>query len=109
MQVDPIKPKLNPPGTKRLKLNCDKLLPTSAFKFDLRRYTTASPVSGADVRERMHHLALRSEFKRAVHLIRAAVKIWSTDTFYKKKYREQRLLSPLDPSGLQLDPSGHLD
>ena len=41
MQVDPIKPKLKPPGTKRLKLNCDVLLSTSAFKFKLRRYTMA--------------------------------------------------------------------
>ena len=39
MQVDPIKPKLKPPGTKRLKLKCDVLLSTSAFKFNLRRYT----------------------------------------------------------------------
>ena len=38
VQVDPIKPKLKPPGTKRLKLNCDVLLSTSAFKFNLRRY-----------------------------------------------------------------------
>ena len=75
----------------------------------MRIATTASPVSGADVRERMHHLALRSEFKRAVHLIRAAVKIWSTDTFYKKKYRERRLLSPLDSSRQPLDSSRHLD
>ena len=38
MQVDPIKPKLKPPGTKRLKLNCDIVLSTPAFKFNLRRY-----------------------------------------------------------------------
>jgi len=38
VQVDPIKPKLKPPGTKRLKLKCDTLLSTSAFKFKLRRY-----------------------------------------------------------------------
>jgi hypothetical protein len=31
-------PKLKPPGTKRLTLKCDKLLSTSAFKCDLRRY-----------------------------------------------------------------------
>ena len=39
MPVDPIKPKLEPPGTKRLKLNRDVLLSTSAFKYSLRRYT----------------------------------------------------------------------
>ena len=39
MQVDPIKPKLKPLGTERLKPNCDILLSTSAFKINLRRYT----------------------------------------------------------------------
>jgi hypothetical protein len=38
VQVDPIKPKLKPPGTKRLKLQCVVLLSTSAFEFNLRRY-----------------------------------------------------------------------
>jgi len=38
VQVDPIKPKLKPPGTKRLNLKCDALLSTSAFKFNLRRF-----------------------------------------------------------------------
>ena len=38
-QVDPIKPNLKPPGTKRLKLKCDILPSTSAFKFNLRRYS----------------------------------------------------------------------
>jgi len=39
VQVDPITPKLKPPGTQHLKLNCDILLSTSAFKFNSRRYT----------------------------------------------------------------------
>jgi hypothetical protein len=30
---------LKPPGTKRLKLNSELLLSTSAFEFNLRRYT----------------------------------------------------------------------
>ena len=38
MQVDPIKPKLKPPGTKRLNLNCDVLLSTYSFNLNLRRY-----------------------------------------------------------------------
>ena len=42
MQVDPIKPKLKPPGTKHLKLQCDILVSTSAFKFNLRRCITGS-------------------------------------------------------------------
>jgi hypothetical protein len=41
LQVDPIRPKLKPPGIKRLKLDCELLLSTSAFEFKLRRYTTA--------------------------------------------------------------------
>jgi len=37
--VDPIKPTLKPTGTQRLKLKCDVLLSTSAFNFNLRRYS----------------------------------------------------------------------
>ena len=39
MQDDPIKPKFNPPGTKRLKLKYDNSAFNFAFKFNLRRYT----------------------------------------------------------------------
>ena len=39
-----MKPKLKPPGSKRLKLKCDILLSTSAFKFNLRRHTVAAKV-----------------------------------------------------------------
>jgi hypothetical protein len=42
VQVDPMKPKLKPPGTERLKLKCVILLSTSAFKFDLRRYSSGA-------------------------------------------------------------------
>ena len=38
MRADPIKIKLKPPGTKRLKLNCDEPLSSVAFNFNLRRY-----------------------------------------------------------------------
>jgi hypothetical protein len=38
VQVDPIEPTLKPPGTKHLKLKCDILLSTFAFKFNVRRY-----------------------------------------------------------------------
>jgi len=41
VQIDPIKPTLKPPGTERLKLECDILLSTFAFKFNLRRYNKA--------------------------------------------------------------------
>ena len=39
MQVDPIKPKLKPPGTKRLKLKYDIMHSSFALGFNLRRYT----------------------------------------------------------------------
>ena len=38
VQVDPIKPNLKPPGTKRLKLNLDILLSNYANKINLRHY-----------------------------------------------------------------------
>ena len=38
MQVDPIKPRLKQPETKRLKLEYDGLLSKFGFKFNLRRY-----------------------------------------------------------------------
>ena len=34
-----MKPTLNPPGTNRLKLKCDILLSSSAFKFNFHRYS----------------------------------------------------------------------
>jgi hypothetical protein len=39
MQVDPIKPKLKPPETKRLKLTCDEPPSNFGFNFKLRPYT----------------------------------------------------------------------
>jgi hypothetical protein len=36
-----MKPKLRPPGTKRLKVKCDILLSTFALKLNLRRYKQA--------------------------------------------------------------------
>ena len=45
--MDPIKPNLKPPGTKRLKLNCDVLLSTSALEFNLRRYNVAKTNVGS--------------------------------------------------------------
>jgi hypothetical protein len=40
VQVDPIKPTLTAPGTKRLKLKYYKLLSNFPFKFNLRLYNT---------------------------------------------------------------------
>ena len=41
MQVDPIKPTLKAPGSKRLKLDYDEPLLNFAFKFNLRRCNEA--------------------------------------------------------------------
>ena len=41
VQVDPINPKLKPPGTKRLKLYCDIQFSSCAFTFNLSRYNLA--------------------------------------------------------------------
>ena len=41
MQVDPIKPKIKPPGTKPLKLDFNEPLSNFAFEFNLRRYIKA--------------------------------------------------------------------
>ena len=41
MQVDPIKPNLKAPGSKRLKLKYDEPLSNFAFNFNLRRYIEA--------------------------------------------------------------------
>ena len=60
VQVDPMKPKLKPPGTKRLKPKCDTLPSISAFKFHLHHYTRATS-SG---RQRTHNPS-RSSARRA--------------------------------------------
>jgi len=56
VQLDPIKPKLKPPGSERLKLKCDVLLSILlqfcfifAFKFNLRRYTVAAALAAARI------------------------------------------------------------
>ena len=41
MQVEPLKSRLKPPETMRLKPQCDNLLLHFAFKFNLRRYSEA--------------------------------------------------------------------
>ena len=42
VQVDPMKPTSKPPGSKRFKLEDEKLLSTFAYNFNLRRYTLAA-------------------------------------------------------------------
>ena len=56
VQVDPIKPTLKAPGSQRLKLKCDTLLSTSAFNFNLRRYSTGEETGeeSAEVVSQLH-------------------------------------------------------
>ena len=49
MQVEPMKPMLKAPGTKRLKLEYDELLRSFAFKLYLRRYTKVGFRGGGTV------------------------------------------------------------
>jgi len=65
VQVDPIKPKLNFLGTKRLKLKLYILLSTSAFKFKLRRYTSAFS-SGETTMEGLYSAATAGAVARSV-------------------------------------------
>ena len=46
MQVDPIKPVLNAPGTKRLIPKCADPLSKFAFNFKLRRYSQVGDIAG---------------------------------------------------------------
>jgi len=46
VQVEPMKPMLKGPGTKRLKLIGDELLSNFAFKFNLRRYSVVKRTAG---------------------------------------------------------------
>ena len=52
VQVDPMKPMLKAPGTKRLYLKYDKLVSTFAFKFNLRRYTASPFLSSSSLPRR---------------------------------------------------------
>ena len=52
MQVDPFKPTLKAPGTKRLKLTYDEPVSNFAFKFNLRRYRVVMCVGDAELEMR---------------------------------------------------------
>ena len=59
VQVDPMKPMLKAPGSKRLKLKCDESLWNFAFKFNLRRHTEVRAFTD-EVEERLYGRALHS-------------------------------------------------
>ena len=50
VQLDPFNLTLKPPGTKRLKLECDDLLSNVGFNFNLHRY---NPVEAVQVMSRI--------------------------------------------------------
>jgi hypothetical protein len=52
-----MKPKLKPPGTERLKLKCDILLSTSAFKFNVRRCTKADLSASIEMMKKISEAA----------------------------------------------------
>ena len=57
VQVDPIKPNLTAPGTKRLKLEYAELLSIPAFKFNLCRYNKNSVPGEAPHRSMLDQVA----------------------------------------------------
>ena len=59
VQVDPNKPTLNAPKTKRLKLTYDELLSSFAFKFNLRHYNLESDAAGANATDRNYWVHYR--------------------------------------------------
>ena len=61
MQVDPIKPALKVPGTKRLKLIYDRPLSNFAFEFNLRRYDVDGGVSSGALLGEYANLKARSK------------------------------------------------
>jgi hypothetical protein len=58
VQVDPMKPKMKPPGAKRLKLKNDERPFRFAFKFNLRRYNLERAAGELD-NERDAHVAMK--------------------------------------------------
>ena len=50
----------------------------------MRIATTASPVSGAEVRDRINYLSIRTELLKALQLIRKSVKSWSESKWMRR-------------------------
>jgi hypothetical protein len=59
VQVDPIKPTLKPPRTKRLKRKCDEPLSNFAFNINLRRYTEQVVLFLKDSLFRVHQVGMK--------------------------------------------------
>jgi len=67
VQVDPLTPMSNAPVSKRLKVSNDKLLPSFAFNFSLRRYSKAGAATSSASRTppRTHTSAATTSAERA--------------------------------------------
>ena len=61
MQVDLLKPPLKPPRTQLLKLKCDILLSTAAFKFNLRGFMKDDKIEDDGERQHLEHMILNIE------------------------------------------------
>jgi microcystin degradation protein MlrC len=61
---------LKQPGTKHLKLNCDMLLSSFAFKFNLRRYILVTARDGSDAAARAAARAAAAELAAAAWALR---------------------------------------
>ena len=77
VHVGPMKPTLKEPGTKRLKLNYDVPLSTFAFKFNLRRYTTAGSPR-RHVASRLPRRLRRRRPVRRLHTLLLVGRCWLT-------------------------------
>ena len=64
MQVDPIKPKLKLPGTKRWKLNCDGRLSKFAFKINLHPYNVGEAAQMLALGRRLHSSTFQLNLSR---------------------------------------------
>ena len=62
MQVNPVKPTLKAPRTKRLKVKCDEPLSNFAFNFNLRRYKVAETKRVIHAEVRNLHVELLKQF-----------------------------------------------
>ena len=66
MQLDPIKPTLKAPGSKRLKLQYEKPPANSAFRFNLRRYNLARHIVALHQKK---ELAIRVDYRQGLTLV----------------------------------------
>jgi len=67
VQVDPAKPMLKAPGTKRLKLTYDEMLSSLDFEFKLRRYSKEPHAASLLT---YHNIRYQMRLCQAMHKVR---------------------------------------